>query len=485
MIYLFRHLAARIWFSLLLGGLASLWILPAIQSRIGLEWTLLPVAAIFGLVFLGIGWGLNHWGINSVKHLIGEAGSFERDGMHPEAKEAFHNAARVLDSFLISPFVKHKQSADLAARMARFYLARAQKSPDSEVFLVSYLHAHPEDEEVAENWLNQIETRGGLREEHQELAFRLGSVQPQNKKIQLALARFYLLLERTDFQALQTYRRVFEGEDRHLPPEFVDDLARLFLMERRADEWALRVYLEAVERGGERSELLKGIAACVRLTVPTEWNKSLLKRAHAYLQGLGEVELEAMSTGFKPPAPETTPAKRHLIMEIGSFLHDLKRAVIKGFVGGVAASIFRAIGQVQFLIQLIRHSRKIRRAAAAGVLAALAAGIALLLINTMGHLMKTDKTVSPKPEPAVMVVTDPFTIQVAAYLKPEYAYSLVTQLKKKGFDAYWTKAVSAEKKWYQVRVSHFPDKQSAREYGESLKTKGIIEDFYVANYRRP
>jgi hypothetical protein len=484
MISLFRHLAARIWFSLLLGGLASLWILPAIQSRIGLEWTLLPAAAIIGLVFLGIGWVLNHWGMNGAKRLIGEAGTFERDGMHPEAEEAFQNAARVLDSFLVSPLARRKQSADLAARMARFYLARAQKSLDSEEFLVSYLHSHPEDEEVAENWLNQIETRGGLREEHQELAFRLGSTQPQNKKIQFALARFYLLLERTDFQALQTYRRVFEEKD-HLPPEFVEGLARLFLRERRADEWALRIYLEAVERNSERSELLNGIAACVRLTVPTEWNKSLLKSALSYLQGLDEVDLEVMGTGFKPPAPEPTPPKRQFKMKIGSFLHPMQRAAVKGFVYGAAALILITIGRVRSLIHLIRHSRKIRRATAGGVLTVLAAGVALLMINTMGHLMKTDKTASEKTEPAAMVVTDPFTIQVAAYLKPEYAYSYVAQLKEQGFEAYWSEAISADKKWYQVRVSHFPDKQSAIEYGESLKTKGIIEDFYVANYRRP
>jgi cell division protein FtsN len=82
-------------------------------------------------------------------------------------------------------------------------------------------------------------------------------------------------------------------------------------------------------------------------------------------------------------------------------------------------------------------------------------------------------------------VTDPFTIQVAAYLKSEHAHRYVAQLKKNGLDAYWTLAVSANKKWYQVRISHFADKQSARQYGESLKAKGIIEDFYVANYRRP
>ena len=37
--------------------------------------------------------------------------------------------------------------------------------------------------------------------------------------------------------------------------------------------------------------------------------------------------------------------------------------------------------------------------------------------------------------------------------------------------------VGGTKKWYQVRVSHFADKNSARTYGEALKAKGIIDDF--------
>jgi cell division protein FtsN len=76
-------------------------------------------------------------------------------------------------------------------------------------------------------------------------------------------------------------------------------------------------------------------------------------------------------------------------------------------------------------------------------------------------------------------------LQVAAYLKPVYAKKFVENLKKQGLDAYWREAISANKKWYQVRVSHFADKKSARSFGESLKSKGIIDDYYVANFIAP
>jgi cell division protein FtsN len=82
-------------------------------------------------------------------------------------------------------------------------------------------------------------------------------------------------------------------------------------------------------------------------------------------------------------------------------------------------------------------------------------------------------------------VTDPFTIQVAAYLKADDAKAYAAQLNAKGLEAYWTEAVGANRKWYQVRIDHFATKTTARKFGEDLKAKGLINDFYVANYRPP
>jgi hypothetical protein len=262
MLSFFKHIAARIWLTAILGGLASLWVLPLFQTSIGLRWTSLPVAVIMMLAFMLIGWVSNHWGVSRVERLIREAGVFERDGMATEAETKFRHALAVFDSCLISPVIKKQKAIALTARVARFYLARAEKSYESEAFLISYLQSNPGDEEVAENWIEQLESRGGLKEEHQELAYLIGTAQPNNRIIQAALARYYLLMERTDFPALQTYRRV--SIDRQPPPGFIEHLARLFLREKRADEWALEVYLKAVGEDELRPEILRGIAACVR-----------------------------------------------------------------------------------------------------------------------------------------------------------------------------------------------------------------------------
>jgi len=484
MLSFLKHIAVRIWLTVLLGGVASLWVLPSFQAQIGLQWTLLPVVLILVTVFLLIGWASNRWGLGSVERLIHEAGVFERDGMVSEAEKRFRRAVADFNSFLISPLAKRQKTEALTARVARFYLARARKTYDAELFLVSYLQSNPQDEEVAENWIQQVESRGGLREEHQDLAYLIGSAHPKNLTIQAVLARFYLTLERTDFPALQTYRRVLAA-DQQLPVDFLKDLADLFLRERRADEWALGIYLKAIEKADHPPEILRGIAACLRWISLTERNKPLLMKAHACLDGIDPAEIKNMSTGFKPPVPlADQQAVQRPIRKRPSFFKKTA-AVLQTFYEDVAALSAWIYRQLRSAGRWTLQSKKSRQVFTGVLLAGLSAAVVVLVINTVGHLVKTETPVARKVEKAPEKITDPFTLQVAAYLKPVYAKKFVENLQKQGLDAYWREAISAKKKWYQVRVSHFPDKKSARDLGESLKAKGIIDDYYVANFVAP
>jgi hypothetical protein len=316
------------------------------------------------------------------------------------------------------------------------------------------------------------------------VAYRIGGAQPKNKTIQFALARFYLIMEQTDFPALQTYRRIFGRKDR-TPPEFIENLARLFFQERRADEWALKIYLQAFARDKSRKKLLRGIAACLRWTPETERNTNLLQKARTYLEGIDKLELKKMSSGFKPPAPPPASPKQRRQIGINVFSGKLMRNALENMLRGTYSAGVRTVGQLKSFSSTFKHSRTARRIFAGTVLVGLSAVVAVLIVNTISHLTRRDKSVTEKTEPAAVVVTDPFTIQVAAYLKPDYAHQYVAKLKKQGLDAYWTEVTSGNKKWYQVRVSHFPDKERARQYAESLKAKGVIDDYYVANYQRP
>jgi tetratricopeptide (TPR) repeat protein len=481
MLSFLRHTAFRIWAAVLLGGLASLAVLPYLQTHLGLVSNVLISALVVLIFFLAAGWGSNHWALRKANRLMSEAGAFERDGMYLEAEEAFQRAMALFDSFMISPFVRRKRSVRLGARVARFYLARSRRDQASEDFLAAYLNANPKDGEVAQHWLHQVESRGGLREEHQELASRIGEAQPKNKYIQRTLARFYLLVERMDFPALQTYRRICQGND-PVPPEFSAELARLFLKEKRADDWALGIYLQALAHNADQAGLLRGLAACVHWMPVTENNRNRLQTARQYLQSIDANTLKTMAAGFNPPVPSKPVPKIRRLIRPGAVLADTARN-LSNFTGPMLRGIVKHAKQAA---GVVLYSRKFRRVLTGVLLSGLALGIGGLVINTVRHLKVTESPPAEKEsEPLISIITDPFTLQVAAYLKPEYAKGYVRELKNRGLDAYWSEAVRGDKRWYQVRLSHFATKQSARDYGEKLKSEGIIDDYYVANYRRP
>ena len=472
-----RHISIRIWIAVLLGGVVSLLVLPILQTWIGLEHNLLVAAAILLFFFMAAGWVLNRWALNTAGYLMAEAGVFERDGMYPEAENSFQKAVTIFDSFMVTPFVKHPKTGDLGARLARFYLARSRRDHVSENFLVTYLNSNPQDEEVAEHWLHLTESGAGLKEEHQELAARIGGAQPNNNYIQNSLARFYLLLERTDFSALQTYRRVCDGND-STAAGFIDDLARLLVKEKRADEWALEIYLLALANNAGQAGYLRGLAACVHWTPASRRNKQLLQSAHQYLKGIDPGDLKKMRADFHPPVPAQPARRPRKIIESGVLLLSAVQ-VIYHTPGLIIRWIVR---RVKAAAKGIQRSRIVRRILTGILLLGLAFGIGALVVNTVSHLSVKEAPADKKGALPVKVITDPFTLQVAAYLKPEYAKKYVRKLNNLGVDAYWSEAVSGDKRWYQVRVSHFGTKQSARDYGEKLKSKGIIDDYFVANY---
>ncbi len=484
MAYILKHIAIRIWATILLGGLASLWVLPAFQSYTGFEWAILPVSIILLLVFMGVGWAFNRLGENLVGRLIREATAWERDSMHPEAEKAFRKAVTVFDSFLISPLMKRRKSAHLTARLARFYIARADKDYASEDFVLTYLNTHPEDEEVAEYWLQQVTSQVEPKKEHHELASRIGNIQPRNKNIQYLLTQLYLSEERTDFSALQTYRRVL-NRDPKTAKKVVGKLAAIFMGEGRADDLALKIYIQAYQLNYDRPKLLRGIAACVHWIQETERTQKLFQAAKKLLTGVDEEHLKALRAGFNPPVLPPIKQKQSLIMikRLGITLSVTISLMGNALLNFIRSTINVIIAQLGDLIHFIKSSRRSRVIIKWVTIVVLAVGVVILVINTFEHLIKKEKTsTKPAQTTAAGVVTDRFTIQIAAYLKPKHAERYVKHLKKQGLDAFWTEATGANRKWYQVRVSHFPDKASARIYGEYLKAQGVIDDFYVANY---
>jgi tetratricopeptide (TPR) repeat protein len=487
MTYILRHIAMRLWLSILVGTMLVLWCLPVVAADIDLIWVVVIAIIMLVVIFLAIGWVFNPLALKIIERLIREATIWERAGNFHQAEKIFRRAVAVFDSFLISPSSRKNKSKRLITHLARFYLARQNRDHSAETFITTYLNAYPHEKMLAEEWLQQALLQNDLTPDQQELAYRIGEAQPENLKIQIFLARFYVSTERNDYQAIQSYRRVLEN-DPAPDSRLTAQLADLFFQDHRTDAWALKAYVTSYAKDPKKDHLLKGMAACLHWRNGEALPPDLLDKAEGFLSHIQVSDRKRMWQGFTPPArppvaPEVRPMANRLEIARNVVKTSLRatHAFSRSFLSALSAlllfckSFYRQIRDYNHLKIILKW----------GGIGLAAAGLVVLAINTVSFLIKPKPEILVKEIQPVVVVTDPFTLQVAAYIKKEHALKYVADLKALKLDAYWTEAKGIKTQWYQVRLSHFPDKASARTYGDSLKTKGIIDDFYVANYQRP
>ncbi len=485
MIHFLRHYTVRLWASLLAGSLLVIIGFPVLGGQLGLSTAFWGVLVSFLVLFFLGGWFGNALGMHWINRLMREAAIWERAGNFRQSEKLFKKAVSIFDSFLISPIAREEKSRQLPARMARFYLAQQMIDPAADGFILAYLHRHPEDEEVSEMWLQKADMPEQRLREHDELAFKIGNAQPENKSLQRLLARACLLSERSDYPALKTYRRIIEDDtpdDRRI----IDDIAVSFHNERRADRWALQAYLTAFRADRKKTWLLRGIAVCMHRSSASDRTSRAYKEAGKLLSRLDETTLRKMREGFVPPVSlPAVPTVSKKSERIGASLRALASgaSALTAAVSEALLTAGKAYAALYYRLKNHKNTRPFLKWSAVGLAGT---GLIVLVINTAGHLISSRETAPPEPEqPAEIVITDPFTLQVAAYLKVEHAEKFVSTLKSMGLDAYYTEARSTQSNWFQVRISHFPTKDAARAHGEALKTKGVIDDFYVANYQRP
>lgn len=480
MAHALKHIAFRIWGTVLIGGLIGLWLLPALDFGLEPAWVPVPAAVLVLLVFFFLGWLFNRLGLFLADRHIEEAVAWERVGSIPAAGAAYEKALAIFDSFLISPRAKRVASDRLTSRLTRFYLAKTDKQQTSETFIAFYLRVHPDDSEVAESWLRQARAGEGLDPRFYDTAAGVGEALAENRVVQQLLARLYLSENRTDFPALQTYRRATGGRG-SAGRTIARDVARLFLKDGRADEWALQLYLQAAAADEPAQELLNGIAACVHWIPETSRNRRMLTVGSQYLEGITPKQLALMRVGFTPPKPLAPPVTRSGLKKIWVLTGKALGTGLVGTFSVLRSGLRTSHGLVKKLISRVQRSPLTRPILNWIAVTLLVAAVVVLIINTVGYLVRP-RSPDQATAPVKKVVTDRFTLQVAAYLKKKHAEKYVAHLKTLGLDAFWTQTTRRNKTWYQVRVSHFPDKAAARAYGQSLKEQGLIDDFYVANY---
>lgn len=468
---LFRHLALRLWVTALAGGSICLVVLPWLKAVLPPQWLWLPAIGLLAASFVALGRLMNSAGAWSLRRSVKEAGVWEQAGMNAEAQAAYDRAMGQLDSFWLSPQRRRDMVPRLAARMARFYLARSIHHSHARRWAADYLSQYPMDETLALLWLEQLPVFSTHSTGEQETAARVGRRLHGSQKIQTRLMAFYLSSGRTDFEALQTYRRCW-SQQAVLPEEHLRKLCRLLVEAAVLSYWAFQVYIAAFQAGEPLAA--EGIAAGLRWLPRDPDHSKDFAVAENLITTVDLDGLQQQISRFKPAeTAAATPRPRRADPHFLPALMDAARV----WFGTLASVVLRSgTGLRRWVVQ-----------PRAWIL--LVVPLTAYLIWVAGtSIMDRPPEVTPPPTVVAEeapVNQDPFTIQVAAYLKSEDARRFVDQLTAKGLEAFWTTAASADRTWYQVKVSHFATKEAARSFGLDLKSKGLIDDFYVANYRGP
>jgi len=480
----FKHIAVRLWTSLLLGSIATLVVLPPFAAAMGPQWMVVPGIGLLVIAYWLTGLVFATVGRRRLTRLIGEANVWARADMPREARKALDRATATVDSFLFSPFSRKAPVGRLLSQLAHFQMAQTVPDASATDIIGAYLLDFPNDREAAIKWLDSVLAGKALTRQSHDIAARIGSAHADDRSVQLMLAQFFLAERCCDFTALQTYRYLMD-DVKPLSDGLLADICDLLLAQRRVDNLALETYLTASARGIGDRRLLPGIAACHRMIPASPLNGRLLERADAALSGIGASRREQMANAFLPGdvVDEEAANDDHRRFQWSVIVGTIRRG--GAGLAGIANTLVDTTWYLAGGVRDVMMSRRFKSVLKWTMVGMLAVGLGWLVFNTASHLAVSLKTTKPVPAPAVAPVTDPFTLQVAAYLNEGDARRYTEQLKGLGLDAYWRRASGANKTWYQVRVSHFKTKAAARAFGEDLKKRQIIGDFYVANYKRP
>jgi hypothetical protein len=79
-----------------------------------------------------------------------------------------------------------------------------------------------------------------------------------------------------------------------------------------------------------------------------------------------------------------------------------------------------------------------------------------------------------------------YTVQLEAAPTKEAAEEKIRQLKTKDVEAYVVKSfVPGKGTFYRVRVGLFPNQNEARKFGDDLRRRGVVPEFFIAPYEKP
>ncbi|WDP92107.1 MAG: SPOR domain-containing protein [Desulfobacter sp.] len=434
MIRILRYISFRFWMVCLAGLPLSFWILPKASAWLPGVPALGVTAVILVLTGLVLGLILDLLGARRIRSLVREGELWERAGMPGRAEKKYLRAMGIFDSAWISPWAARRTGPQLRSAAARFCLTAGICHPGFEHAAILHLLAHPGDETLALLWLGRADLENRREGPVQSVLTALADAHYANPVVRRRLIPKFLMAGRSDFSAQRLYRQFQAGVKAEATP----------------DDMRIAAGIAALVGGDDVAGEING----------TRGRGNGLGRTLGDLRnGAGHIPVD------RAAGLETTGGKRRQksLLETGSAVGSVFGRGIKSLSAGILGLVRNK--QVQQMIKL-------------GGVGVIGVWLFIFAWTTLSHMVQS----APEPTRRIEIkIRKPYTIQVAAYLKPAHADRYVAQLEKKGIRATVKKTGAGGKTWYLVRVSEFTDKKAAADYGNRLKSQKIIEDFFVSN----
>jgi len=469
-----RHIALRLWISLILGTFLAFGGMPLVNEFFPGHDPLVALGILAILYFVS-GYAMTRSGEWLVLASVKQALTWERAGLVRRSEEKFLKALRLYDTPLISPFREKRVALILAGALAKFSLTFPRINPLFEGAVTAFLRMAPDEEETALLWLKRTSKGGQPGKEEHEILTLITEANLHHPEIGELAADILYASARTDFKARKVHGAVRKSSGPG--QESFSNMGRdnfsgmgketLAGMDRENFSGVGQETFSDMDREnfsgmGEflGSEPLSPTGELQGFDIRANSDFSTRKR-----QSKGS---NVLRSSVVPGARRKNPGVVVLIV----------RNILGGF-----SIIFQELGALlkavySFFVRRKALAKTVKWMTALAVFALFSG----FMVNTMFHLFHTvPPTVEVEVDKPAVDIPKPFTIQVAAYLKKSHADIYVEKLKKKGLDVYIYNADGGGRTWYIIRIAHFENRESATEYGNELKRQHLIDDFFVDN----
>ncbi|MBF0302235.1 MAG: SPOR domain-containing protein [Desulfamplus sp.] len=461
---------------------------------------------------------MNIAGERSIYRYINEAKTWERDGVFNKSEVCYLKALEIFDSYLLTLITSKKIALQLTGAIARFSLTAGWHNDHFDRATIFFLLKNPHETEVAHLWLKKI-----IKMKFSpERKIRNHSSQRRNSFSQQG-ENFFTLDKKNLLTQQEDNLITLLAEMDPLSLQLVPLLAEIFNRTQRAGFAANRVFAvmersaDCIEKTDEKSENRTSIfeekvehkvfisekEAAEQYEHPSD-ETSLMYQYQSDRPFSGEKRLRGSTKRIKK-ASSSMPyiGQFTTIFDIKSAGSHLFSSAIKGVVliASLPMNIISILVNVtKYIAHIVSRSSRNIHSIIAGhpdlrnnvrrlVLLTVAGLLLLFFFNTAAHIFRTPKPPVPSTPKVVtedvevqVVPQKRFTIQVAAYLIQSHAEKYLDGLVKQGVAEGRINSVEGGgKTWYLIRVGKYETKEIATEYGNKLKSQGIIKDFFVDN----